>query len=56
MASDNSAVRAPNPQPTAANPSAYVAAWEFAGEGKAQILNKEPLEFQNVHLATRSYK
>jgi succinate dehydrogenase / fumarate reductase flavoprotein subunit len=35
---------------------AYVAAWEYAGEGKAPILNKEPLEFENVHLATRSYK
>jgi len=35
---------------------AYVAAWEYAGEGKAPILNKEPLEFNDVHLATRSYK
>ena len=35
---------------------AYVAAWEFAGEGKAPILNKEPLTFENVHLSTRSYK
>ncbi|MCC6927438.1 MAG: fumarate reductase/succinate dehydrogenase flavoprotein subunit [Gemmatimonadaceae bacterium] len=35
---------------------AYVAAWEYAGEGKAPILNKEPLVFDNVHLATRSYK
>ncbi|HRQ77849.1 MAG TPA: FAD-binding protein, partial [Gemmatimonadaceae bacterium] len=35
---------------------AYVAAWEYAGEGKAPILNKEPLEFENVHLSTRSYK
>ena len=35
---------------------AYVAAWEYAGEGKAPILNKEPLVFENVHLATRSYK
>jgi succinate dehydrogenase / fumarate reductase flavoprotein subunit len=35
---------------------AYVAAWEYAGEGKAPILNKEPLEFEYVHLATRSYK
>jgi succinate dehydrogenase / fumarate reductase flavoprotein subunit len=34
----------------------YVAAWEYAGEGKTPILNKEPLEFENVHLATRSYK
>ena len=35
---------------------AYVAAWEYAGEGKAPILNKEPLVFENVKLATRSYK
>jgi succinate dehydrogenase / fumarate reductase flavoprotein subunit len=35
---------------------AYVAAWEYAGKDKAPILNKEPLEFNDVHLATRSYK
>jgi len=35
---------------------AYVAAWEYAGEGNAPILNKEPLVFENVHLSTRSYK
>ena len=35
---------------------AYVAAWEYAGEEKAPILNKEALDFENVHLATRSYK
>ena len=35
---------------------AYVAAWEFAGEGKDPILNKEPLEYENVKLSTRSYK
>ncbi len=35
---------------------AYVAAWEYAGEGKAPVLNKEPLAFENVHLSTRSYK
>ncbi|HEY0930186.1 MAG TPA: fumarate reductase/succinate dehydrogenase flavoprotein subunit [Gemmatimonas sp.] len=35
---------------------AYVAAWEYAGEGKPQILNKEPLVYENVHLSTRSYK
>ena len=35
---------------------AYVAAWEYAGEGTAPVLNKEPLEFESVHLATRSYK
>ena len=35
---------------------AYVAAWEFAGDGKAPILHKEPLAFENVALATRSYR
>jgi succinate dehydrogenase / fumarate reductase flavoprotein subunit len=35
---------------------AYVAAWEYAGQGKAPVLNKEPLTFENVHLSTRSYK
>ena len=33
-----------------------VAAWEYTGEGKAPIRHVEQLEFQNVHLATRSYK
>ncbi|HEX8848438.1 MAG TPA: fumarate reductase/succinate dehydrogenase flavoprotein subunit [Gemmatimonadaceae bacterium] len=35
---------------------AYVAAWEYAGQGKDPILNKEPLVFENVHLSQRSYK
>ncbi|MDO8502967.1 MAG: fumarate reductase/succinate dehydrogenase flavoprotein subunit [Gemmatimonadaceae bacterium] len=35
---------------------AYVAAWEYAGEGQAPILNKEPLVFENVKLSQRSYK
>jgi succinate dehydrogenase / fumarate reductase flavoprotein subunit len=35
---------------------AYVAAWEYAGPNAAPILNKEPLEFENVKLAQRSYK
>jgi succinate dehydrogenase / fumarate reductase flavoprotein subunit len=34
----------------------YVAAWQYAGDGKPAVLNKEPLVFENVHLATRSYK
>ncbi|MBF0474465.1 MAG: fumarate reductase/succinate dehydrogenase flavoprotein subunit [Deltaproteobacteria bacterium] len=34
----------------------YVAAWEFQGVGKEPVLHKEPLAFENVHLATRSYK
>jgi succinate dehydrogenase / fumarate reductase flavoprotein subunit len=35
---------------------AYVAAWEWRGEGQEPCLNREPLAFENVHLATRSYK
>jgi succinate dehydrogenase / fumarate reductase flavoprotein subunit len=35
---------------------AYVAGWEYAGPGKDPVLHKEKLVFENVHLATRSYK
>ncbi|MGZ6144047.1 MAG: succinate dehydrogenase (quinone) flavoprotein subunit, partial [Myxococcales bacterium] len=35
---------------------AYVAAWEYGGEGRPPILHKEPLEFTEVHFAQRSYK
>ena len=35
---------------------AYVAAWEFAGDDKPPILHKEQLAFENVALATRSYR
>lgn len=34
----------------------YAAVWEYKGEGKPEELNKEPLVFENVKLATRSYK
>ncbi len=34
----------------------YVAAWEFKGEGGEPELHKEPLVFETVRLATRSYK
>ncbi len=34
----------------------YVAAWEFAGEGKAPILHKEELKFEEVEMKVRSYK
>ena len=34
----------------------HVAAWEYAGEGKDPILNKEPLVFESVKLTQRSYK
>ena len=35
---------------------AYVAAWEFTGAGKTPTLNKEPLVYEEVHFAQRSYK
>jgi succinate dehydrogenase / fumarate reductase flavoprotein subunit len=35
---------------------AYVAAWEYAGDREAPVLNKEPLVFENVKLSQRSYK
>jgi succinate dehydrogenase / fumarate reductase, flavoprotein subunit len=35
---------------------AYVSAWEFKGVDKEPVLHKEPLVFENVKLATRSYK
>jgi len=35
---------------------AYVAAWEYAGDGKQAKLNKEPLEFEYVKPSQRSYK
>ncbi|PKN30058.1 MAG: succinate dehydrogenase flavoprotein subunit, partial [Deltaproteobacteria bacterium HGW-Deltaproteobacteria-21] len=34
----------------------YVSAWEFQGVGKPATLHKEPLVFENVTLAQRSYK
>jgi succinate dehydrogenase / fumarate reductase flavoprotein subunit len=34
----------------------HVAAWEWKGEGQAPVRHVEPLVFENVHLATRSYK
>ena len=35
---------------------AYVAAWEYQGPNARPVLHKEPLEFEYVHLAQRSYK
>ncbi len=34
----------------------YVAAWEYAGDGKKPKLNKEPLSFEYVKPSERSYK
>jgi succinate dehydrogenase / fumarate reductase flavoprotein subunit len=34
----------------------YAAAWEYKGNDKEPELHKEPLKFENVHLAVRSYK
>jgi succinate dehydrogenase / fumarate reductase flavoprotein subunit len=35
---------------------AYVAAWEYAGEGIPHILHKEELKFEEVEMKVRSYK
>ena len=35
---------------------AYVAAWEYQGADAAPRLHREPLNFEYVHLAQRSYK
>jgi succinate dehydrogenase / fumarate reductase flavoprotein subunit len=35
---------------------AYVAAWEYAGEGKPPILHREELKFEEVEMKVRSYK
>ncbi len=34
----------------------HVAAWQWGGDAMTPNLNVEPLEFETVHLATRSYK
>jgi succinate dehydrogenase / fumarate reductase flavoprotein subunit len=34
----------------------HVAAWEYSGEGKAEVRHAEPLQYEEVGLATRSYK
>ncbi|HEY0160153.1 MAG TPA: fumarate reductase/succinate dehydrogenase flavoprotein subunit [Thermoanaerobaculia bacterium] len=34
----------------------YVGAWEHKGEGNEPVLHKEPLVYEEVKLATRSYK
>ncbi|MHB8872926.1 MAG: fumarate reductase/succinate dehydrogenase flavoprotein subunit [Myxococcaceae bacterium] len=34
----------------------HVAAWEHKGDGNVPTRHVEPLKFENVHLATRSYK
>ncbi len=38
------------------NDFSYVAAWEYGDGGKAPQLHKEPLTFENIELAVRSYK
>lgn len=34
----------------------HVAAWEYTGANKPSVRHQEELQFENVHLATRSYK
>jgi succinate dehydrogenase / fumarate reductase flavoprotein subunit len=38
------------------NNYAYVAAWEFKGDGAEAQLHKEDLKFENIKLVQRSYK
>jgi succinate dehydrogenase / fumarate reductase flavoprotein subunit len=38
------------------NNYAYVAAWEFKGDGIPSQLHKEELKFENIKLVQRSYK
>jgi succinate dehydrogenase / fumarate reductase flavoprotein subunit len=33
-----------------------VAAWEYKGDNQPEVLNKEVLDFEFVHLTQRSYK
>jgi succinate dehydrogenase / fumarate reductase flavoprotein subunit len=35
---------------------AYVAAWEYTGDNQPEVMNKEVLDFEFVHLTQRSYK
>ncbi len=35
---------------------AYVAAWQYKGADQTPVLHKEPLTFENIELAVRSYK
>jgi len=34
----------------------HVSVWEYTGEGSAPVEHREPLEFETVQLAQRSYK
>ncbi|HKQ37104.1 MAG TPA: fumarate reductase/succinate dehydrogenase flavoprotein subunit, partial [Verrucomicrobiae bacterium] len=35
---------------------AFVAAWQYQGEGKEPVMHKEPLHYEEVHMTTRVYK
>ncbi|MCL2784936.1 MAG: fumarate reductase/succinate dehydrogenase flavoprotein subunit [Propionibacteriaceae bacterium] len=35
---------------------AYVAAWEFTGDGQKPVLHREPLKYEAIELKQRSYK
>ena len=34
----------------------YVAAWEYQGHGQPEIMEKEPLNYEHIQIATRNYK
>jgi succinate dehydrogenase / fumarate reductase flavoprotein subunit len=35
---------------------AYVAGWEYQGAGKAPVMHKEPLKYEEIKMSKRSYK
>ncbi len=35
---------------------AHVAAWEYQGDNRPPRLNREPLQYETVHMAKRNYK
>ena len=34
----------------------YVAAWEYQGHGQSETMEKEPLNYEHIQIATRNYK
>ena len=34
----------------------YVAAWEYQGHGQPETMEKEPLNYEHIQIATRNYK
>ena len=34
----------------------YVAAWDYQGHGNPETMEKEPLNYEHIQIATRNYK